>query len=225
MIKALFLDFYGTVVHEDGAVIREITQKIFETGRATDQKEIASFWWNEFQTMFSNSYGETFETQRALEIRSLRKTVERFLSSADPEEMSRLLFEHWRRPPIFTESKRFFEKCPVPIHIVSNIDTGDIMKALKFHDLKPAQVFTSEDAKSYKPRKELFELALRSTGLRPEEVLHIGDSLTGDVQGAASSGIRAIWLNRSRREVPEGIIAVGDLMEVFEMEDLGFGEE
>jgi len=44
MIKALFLDFYGTVVHEDGAVIGEITQKIFETGRAADQKEIASFW-------------------------------------------------------------------------------------------------------------------------------------------------------------------------------------
>lgn len=76
------------------------------------------------------------------------------------------------------------------------------MKALEFHDLKPAQVFTSEDAKSYKPRKELFELALRGTGSRPKEVLHIGDSLTSDVQGAASSGIRAVWLNRSHREVP-----------------------
>lgn len=174
--------------------------------------------------MFSHSHGETFETQRALEIRSLRKTVVRFESSANAEEMSQLMFAHWRRPPIFTESMRFFEKCPVPIYIVSNIDTEDIMEALEFHDLKPEKVFTSEDAKEYKPRKEIFELALRSTGLRPEEVLHIGDSLISDVKGAASSGIRAVWLNRSHREVSEGIISVGNLLEVFEIEDFGVRE-
>ena len=32
MIKALFVDFYGTVVHEDGAVIKVITQMIKDTG-------------------------------------------------------------------------------------------------------------------------------------------------------------------------------------------------
>ena len=27
MMKAFFLDFYGTVVHEDGEIIKKITQK------------------------------------------------------------------------------------------------------------------------------------------------------------------------------------------------------
>ncbi len=30
MIKAIFIDFYGTVVHEDGEVIKQVSQEIFE---------------------------------------------------------------------------------------------------------------------------------------------------------------------------------------------------
>ena len=29
----------------------------------------------------------------------------------------------WVKPPIFEDSKEFFEKSPIPIYIVSNIDT------------------------------------------------------------------------------------------------------
>lgn len=105
------------------------------------------------------------------------------------------MFDHWVKPPIFEESKHFFEICPVPIYIVSNIDRADILKAIEYHNLKPAAVFTSEDAKSYKPRKELFELALNTTGLSANEVVHIGDSLNSDVKGAAALGINVLWVN------------------------------
>jgi len=74
-------------------------------------------------------------------------------------------------------------------------------------------VFTSEDARAYKPRRELFDLALGETGLRPEEVIHIGDSLSSDVGGAASAGIRALWLNRSGKAAPEGVDRIAALPE------------
>lgn len=216
MVKAVFLDFYGTVVHEDGEVIRQITEHIYDTGQASDKSEIGTFWWNEFQTMYMNAYGDQFETQRLLEKRSLEKTLEKFHSSADPAELSNRMFEHWRKPPIFQDAAEFFRTCPVPIYIVSNIDTEDIEKALAFHELHPAGVYTSEDAKSYKPRKELFEYALLHTGYQKEEVVHIGDSLSSDVKGAKAVGIRAIWLNRSSRAVPDGVVSIGSLAEVAE---------
>ena len=102
--------------------------------------------------------------------------------------------------------------------MVSNIDRDDVLQAIDYHGLKPAGVFTSEDAKSYKPRKELFEFAIKSTGLSADEVVHIGDSLSSDVAGASAIGIRAIWVNRSNREVPAGVTAVGNLLEVFDTE-------
>lgn len=89
------------------------------------------------------------------------------------------------------------------------------MQAIKYHKLKPAGVFTSEDAKSYKPRKELFEFALNNTGLAAEEVLHIGDSLSSDIKGASAIGINAIWINRSNKEVPKGVVAVKNLLEIY----------
>ena len=59
MIKAFFVDFYGTVVHEDGEVIKKITQIIFDTGNAGNKGEIGSFWWNDFQSMFLEAYNES----------------------------------------------------------------------------------------------------------------------------------------------------------------------
>lgn len=213
MIKAVFLDFYGTVVHEDGEVIKEITAIIMKTGKVDDKSQIGTFWWNEFQTMFMNSYGSAFEKQRTLEYKSLEKTLTRFQSDASAAELSEKMFAHWVKPPIFDESKEFFETCPVPIFIISNIDTADIMSALQYHGLNPAEVFTSEDAKSYKPRKELFQLALSSVKLGADEVVHIGDSLSSDVKGASALGIHTIWVNRSRREVPVGVTSIANLLE------------
>ena len=211
MIKAFFVDFYGTVVHEDGEVIKKITQIISDTGKSEDKGEIGYFWWSDFQRMFLESYGDHFETQRELEKRSLEHTLEKFGSSADADMLSNMMFDHWIKPPIFEESKTFFEKSPIPIYIVSNIDASDINKAIEYHGLRPSGVFTSEDARSYKPRCELFELALRETGLKSEEVIHIGDSISSDVKGAASVNIRALWLNRFGKDIPEGIECITKL--------------
>lgn len=216
MIKAFFLDFYGTVVHEDGEIIKKITEIICDTGIAENKSEIGSFWWNDFQTMFTNSYGENFETQRALEQRSLEHTLAKFSSSADAEELSNYMFEHWVKPPIFEDSKSFFENSPIPIYIVSNIDTDDIRAAIKYHALTPAGVFTSEDARAYKPRKELFELALKETGLSTDEVIHIGDSISSDVKGAAALNIKTLWLNRFGKDVPDGVESIENLLQAIE---------
>lgn len=213
MVKAVFLDFYGTVVHEDGEIIKKITDIIVNTGQVTNMSDIGAFWWNDFQTMFHNSHGENFETQRCLEYKSLENTLRRFNSTANPQELSDMMFRHWRKPPIFEDTKEFFSRCPIPIYIVSNIDTDDIMAAIEYHNLTPQDVFTSEDAKSYKPHKGLFEMALRKTGLRTDDVVHIGDSLSSDVKGAGALGINTIWLNRSDREVPNNVIAVSNLVE------------
>ena len=215
MIKAVFIDFYGTVVHEDGEVIKQVSQEIYSTGKVTDKSEIGTYWWNEFQKAFNSAYEDSFETQRKLEYESLKKTIEYFNSTANAKELSDLMFAHWIKPPIFEESKQFFEMCPVPIYVVSNIDRDDVLKAIEYHGLKPNGIFTSEDAKSYKPRKELFQFALNRTGLSDEQVVHIGDSLSSDIKGASAVGINAIWINRSKREIPNGVTAVENLLEVY----------
>jgi hypothetical protein len=60
-IKAVFLDFYGTLVHEDDEIIPVICDQIrSSTETICEIKEIGSFWWKEFSGAFRNSYGDTF---------------------------------------------------------------------------------------------------------------------------------------------------------------------
>jgi len=47
-----------------------------------------------------------------------------------------------------------------------------------------------------KPNPRIFQEALRRARVRPEEALHVGDSLEDDVWGAREAGIQAIFLDR-----------------------------
>ena len=109
------------------------------------------------------------------------------------------------KPPIFEDAKLFFTYTPLPIYIVSNIDTADLKYAVSFHDLAPAGFVSSEEACSYKPRSEIFNLALKKFGYAPDEVVHVGDSVTSDVLGAKAAGITPIWLNRKGKAIPKEV--------------------
>lgn len=79
MIKAFFLDFYGTVVYEDGEIVKKISQLIYETGKADSPSEIDSFG-GMISRLISNSHGNNFQTQRELEKKSIKHTLEKFAS-------------------------------------------------------------------------------------------------------------------------------------------------
>ncbi|WP_307344746.1 hypothetical protein [Metabacillus malikii] len=64
-IKAIFLDFYGTIVHEDGEIISNICKQIKRNSKTeATLSEIGSFWWDDFSKLFQNSYSETFQSQK-----------------------------------------------------------------------------------------------------------------------------------------------------------------
>lgn len=58
-----------------------------------------------------------------------------------------------------------------------------------------------------KPDRRIFDLAWRKLDCKPEEVIHIGDSLENDVQGAINAEVTPIWYN------PDGELNVLKVME------------
>lgn len=50
--------------------------------------------------------------------------------------------------------------------------------------------------------------------VKPQEIVHIGDSLSSDIKGAANLGINTIWINRNRKETPDGIVAVASFADI-----------
>ncbi|WP_442598759.1 HAD family hydrolase [Neobacillus sp. D3-1R] len=214
-IKAIFLDFYGTVVHEEEASLIEICHKIKEESDTESSfEEIGYYWMKQFNQVLNNSHGEKFLKQRDVSTTSLQNTLAHFQSSAKEEELLELMFSQWKSPAIYEDAVEFFEKNTLPVYILSNVDSSDIMEAIQLLNIKVDGVVTSEDVKVYKPHRDMFNHALELSGYSPEEVLHVGDSLTSDVLGANQVGINSVWLNR------QGKAATGDSKPNFVVKNL-----
>ena len=52
-----------------------VIEEIIKMGAKAEKSEIHEFWWKEFQTMFTNAYGDKFETQRELEFKALKNII------------------------------------------------------------------------------------------------------------------------------------------------------
>lgn len=202
--KGVLLDFYGTVVEEDGPAINSIVRTIVRDHPEQSRSELAQLWGEAFSSLLTTSYGSSFRTQRDLELESLSSVLRHVGSTLDPVELSAPQFAYWRAPKVRPGSAEFLHSCPVPICIVSNIDQADLDSAIEYTGLPKTARVTSEEFRSYKPRPELFEAGLGLLGLDPAEVLHIGDSWGSDVVGANALGIHAIWVTEQRKSVPSG---------------------
>jgi 2-haloacid dehalogenase/putative hydrolase of the HAD superfamily len=203
--RALLLDFYGTVVEEDDALIGQICNSIAEASPlAVTSAEVGSYWGRVFGQMCAESFGSAFRPQKKVERLSLQGVLKRFECDLDPDALSQVLYDYWSHPTIYPESKGALAQCRIPICLVSNIDNAELQSALRVHDLHFDWVVTSEESRAYKPRREMFEKALSLLGLSRDKVLHVGDSLSSDVRGAKALGIPVLWVNRRRRRTPGG---------------------
>lgn len=212
-IDAVVLDFYGTVVEESDTLLDSIAEKMRRCGARAEREKIASLWWTGFRARCDAAYGAAFRLQREIypDVFAWMEQ-ETGASGPDPAALAEEVVSFAETSPIFADAVCFVRACPLPYYILSNIDNMQLYKALSLHGLHPKGVFTSEDAREYKPREGIFRKGMQKFGLRPERTLYVGDSLVNDHEGARSAGLLSVWLNRKGDPVPEGAAAVRDLM-------------
>jgi len=61
-----------------------------------------------------------------------------------------------------------------------------------------------------KPDVRVFQHAMDTLGVRPEEAWHVGDNLYADIGGAKRAGIHATWIHRDRLELEDSPVHVPD---------------
>jgi HAD superfamily hydrolase (TIGR01493 family) len=198
--KGILLDFFGTVVED----IKDPAEEIYDRILASSQTEFSmatmlSYWSRIFSRLCNNSYGAEFKLQKDIEIQSLQETLDYFKIHLDARMFGQRLSDYRAHPVLFAESKTILSQCQVPISLVTNIDNAAIQAAVQSCGLHFDYIVTSEDCKTYKPRREIFEKALSLLRISPDEALHIGDSYKYDVEGAKALGIRVMWVDRLKR--------------------------
>lgn len=198
---ALFIDFYGTVTSGDRQAVEDTSRCVVEEfGLPMPPAEFAVEWGKTFFAAADDRNHERFANLCRIECETLVETLEPLgHGDIDPVPFVARLQAYWANPSLHPESAEALASLDVPICCVSNADTADLLSAIERHNLRFDHVVTSEDARCYKPGPAIFERALADMGIRPERVLHAGDSLHADVGGAKPLGITTAWVCRQGR--------------------------
>jgi len=213
MIKAVFIDYTGTTVQEKGTEIQELVTRLCRNSSLHEPEDVVRRWWTLVKQYEESCFGERYLTEDEIVDRILEKfKIENDLNDS-AEELHDLVRRFWVNAPLFPDAEEFFVKCPIPVYVISNNGIQYVEKAMKQKGLLTAGIIYADMVRAYKPRREIFDKALEVSGCRAEKVLHIGDSYSSDVQGAAAAGIRPVLIQRTEGQEYEDVTVIRRLTE------------
>ena len=164
---------------------RQIFHPMIENSRITNQEAHFEIALKKLIYQFDISLNEDFSLEKLLEIYYMEVYSERKLY---PEVVSVL---------------NSLQSIGVRMGVVSNTTNPRFMKEneMKAAGLEPFFDFAiySSDTPYRKPHPSIFQLAIESLKLKPEEILFVGDNIRLDIVGAQNVGMKSAWINRERK--------------------------
>ena len=217
MAKAVYIDYMGTTVDEHSPEMTEIVHRICKNSNLLDPKQVQRFILDTRRRYEADSYLDTYLTEDEIVTRLILDMEARIGLRDDPAVLCDLIHSHWVNAPVFPDARIFFDRCPVPIYIITNNGLPYMEQALRRNGLKAAGVVSADTARAYKPHREIFDETLQVSGCTPDEVVHIGDSYDTDVVGARGAGIRPVLLLRGRKRQHFDVDATDGLEQALEL--------
>ncbi len=74
-------------------------------------------------------------------------------------------------------------------------------------------IITSQELGIRKPNPKIFKTVLGELGVKPDEAVHVGDSVEADMYGARDSGITGIWI-KTPEQAPWNGYAINSICEL-----------
>ncbi|WP_144128259.1 HAD family hydrolase [Catellatospora sichuanensis] len=68
------------------------------------------------------------------------------------------------------------------------------------------ELYAHQDGLPKKPAPEFFATVVSATGVKPDEIVYVGDNYHHDVAAPAAAGMRTAWVNRGGRELPGPVV-------------------
>ena len=81
-------------------------------------------------------------------------------------------------------------------------------------------IFSAADLNAHKPDPVMFEAVINRTGLRAEEICHIGDHPINDVKASLDFGMTPVWFNYEKASFPLEGIEVAEFSDWNSLQDL-----
>ena len=219
MLRALTFDYWDTL-YEGGALPERIAIRrtavgalLGAYGRALPEEQLralyeesgreAERWWSEEHRGYTTNDRLRWILDRAAV--KPREPCEHVATAADAVDNALLMLP----PAMLTGAWQMLRVMRRHYRLAIVSDTGFASGRAQDRLLEKdaARAFFtatiySMDVGHAKPRPEIFAAAVKTLGVAPNEILHIGDNERTDVRGALSAGFRAVRLDVVRKGGP-----------------------
>lgn len=206
MISAVSFDVWNTLLNIDvlfrklaksismmkGLDPAEVEVKIYETYRKARELRLFIFDSDEVR-VFPIRSRHLLAKVLNIGFEELIKAIDATFSSLDTDS---ILFKDVK-PALDTLSS-----LDLKLGIIGNtvfwesVYTRELLDRLGLREYFNVQLY-SDEVGIFKPDKRIFLEYCRRLNVKPQEVLHVGDSVIEDVGGALSSGMKVLMINRA----------------------------
>jgi len=193
--EVLMFDCYGTIIDWETGILNAL-QPIFGAHNVVLESNKALEMYAEIESAIeAGPYKKYTDVLRSTLLEYGQRL--NFTPTGDELDNFSRCVKDW---PPFSDSKQALERFQsrYKLAILSNVD-DDLFEysrqklGIKFH-----QVYTAQQAGSYKPSLHNFEYALNQLGIPKERVLHVAQSLFHDIKPANQFGLSTVWVNRRK---------------------------
>src|SRR5215212_2003535 len=195
--EVLSFDCYGTLVDWESGIISGLRPVLRSHGVEATVDEILDLHARTEHRLQATSKKGAYRKYRDVLGEEVREAGRRWGFDPSPSEVEALpdSVRYWLPFPDTVNALRAL-KDTYKLAIISNIDDGLFALTARYLELEFDYIVTAEQAGTYKPSPNNFELALERIGAEPEKVLHVAESLFHDHAPAKGMGLDTAWIHR-----------------------------
>jgi 2-haloacid dehalogenase len=186
-------DCYGTLIDWESGILLVLRHVLANHGQTMPDAALLELY-GEFE---AEAESGPYQSYRDVLQSVVRSFAGRFHFEATPAEI-RSLHESVHSWPPFPDTVTVLRQLQdrFKLVVISNIDDDLFAETQKHLGVDFDGVITAEQARSYKPSLNNFQMALGTLAVSPEQLLHAAQSIYHDVVPAHSLGISTVWVNR-----------------------------
>jgi 2-haloacid dehalogenase len=188
-------DCYGTLIDWESGILPALRAVLGSHGQSQSLSDATILeLYGEFE---AEAESGPYQSYRDVLQSVVRAFADRFHFEASSAEI-RSLHESVHAWPPFADTVAALRELRkrYKLVVISNIDDDLFAETRKHLNVEFDGVITAEQARSYKPSINNFQIALRTLALSPDRLLHAAQSIYHDVVPARSLGISTVWVNR-----------------------------
>jgi 2-haloacid dehalogenase len=191
--ECLTFDCYGTLIDWETGILGAIRPILETHHRKLSDDGVLEL----YAALESEEESGEYRKYREVLQRVMWKLAARIVFPLTQDELNALpnSLPSWPAFPDTVDALRRL-KSKYKLGIISNTDDDFFAETAKTLQIPFDFVITAEQARSYKPSHNNFQLALERIGLPQERVLHCAQSIFHDVVPARELGLANVWVNR-----------------------------